>query len=293
MNKRFAVGVDLGGTKIVAAVVDETGHCSSITQIDTEAHREREIVESNLVSAIRKSATGAGLKIEDAVGIGIGSPGPLDLDSGTILDAPNLPSLNDYPLKQSIASQFSEPVFVENDANAYVLGEAVYGAGKGMGIVVGLTLGTGLGAGLVFDGKVFRGATGTATELWKAPYRDSTYEDCFSSKGIRFIHQLAAGKTLESKDIAMLAEAGDEQAAASWSEYGKQLGIGLSVIVNFIDPDCVVLGGSVSKAFRFFAPSMEASLHVHCHARPLAHLKIAPGTLGEMAALLGAAAQCF
>jgi glucokinase len=293
LNNRFAIGVDLGGTKIMAGVVDENGRCSSTVQIETESHREREIVEGNIVSAIRRAASEAGIQIEDAAGIGIGSPGPLDLDTGTILDAPNLPSLNDYPLKQRMASYFPVPVFVENDANAYVLGEAAFGAGRGQGIVVGLTLGTGLGAGLVIDGKVFRGATGTATELWKAPYRDSTYEDCFSSKGIRAIHQLAAGRTLESIDIAKLAEDGDAVAAASWAEYGKRLGIGLSVIIDFIDPDVVVLGGSMSKAFKLFAPSMEVSLRTHCHAKPLAHLKTAPGVLGDMAGLLGAAAQCF
>ncbi len=294
MTDRIAIGVDLGGTKIRVAGVTSKGEIiGSPVNIETEAHREKEIVENNIFRSIEEALEGEKLVTKEILGIGIGSPGPLDLKTGTILNAPNLLSLNQYPLKKQVAEKFSTPVFVENDGNCFALGEAMFGCGKGASIVVGLTLGTGLGCGIVMDGKVYHGATGTAAEIWKTPYQEKRFEEIVSGKGVAEIYERKKAIKIDAKQVLERAVKGEVAALESWKEFGFHLGNVLAFIINLLDPDMIVLGGSISKAFNYFKESMETTCRMNVNSLPADHVKIKRSLLGSDAGLLGAAALCF
>jgi len=294
VQDKMAVGVDLGGTKIRAGLVTEKGYMNgSCVEMATEAHRKREDVEGSLfasIASVLDRALNSGCKV---IGIGVGSPGPLDLSRGMILNAPNLPSLNHYPLKSRIQEKFGLTVIVDNDANCFTLGEAVFCDADKHSVVVGLTLGTGLGCGIVLSGKVYHGETGTAAEIWKTPFYNKTVDDYFSGEGVGAIYESITGEKLEAREIGQKAGQGDEAAIRTWEMYGTELGRMMAWIVNLVDPGIIVLGGSMSNAFEFFQQALEASLRPNINPIPRQHLQIKKGKLGENGGFMGAAAQCF
>ena len=294
MSDKIAIGVDLGGTKIRAGAVTSKGEIiGEPINVATEASERQEIVENNIFSSIKKVIEKEKIKTEEIFGIGIGSPGPLDLKTGTILNAPNLPSLNQYPLKKQVAEEFLMPVFVENDGNCFALGEAMFGYGNSASIVVGLTLGTGLGCGIVINGRVYHGATGTAAEIWKTPYQGKTFEEIVSGKGVTEIYERKKGLKIDAKTVLQQAIKGEEAALESWAEFGSHLGNVLAFIINLLDPDVIVLGGSISNAFDYFKKSMEVSFRMNVNPLPAGHVKIKKSRFGNDAGVLGAAALCF
>jgi glucokinase len=212
---------------------------------------------------------------------------------GIILNTPNLPTLRNCPLKQKIEDHFKVPVLVNNDANCFVLGEAFWGAGKGVNIVCGVTLGTGFGCGIVFGKKIFSGSTGTAAEVWNSPYQDLNFEEFGAARGVVKAYKELAGEKMSSLEIYNRAKSGDETAMKAWHEYGVHLGKIIAIMVNFLDPDVFVIGGSVSNAFTFFEKSMIQNAHKHINPIPRQHLSILHATLGNDAGVLGAAAQLF
>jgi len=243
----------------------------------------------NINESINRALDSAKITIDSISGIGIGSPGPLDLEKGIILTPQNLPTLHGCNIKQEIQSVYNLPVYVNNDANCFVLGECHYGVGKGFKIVCGLTLGTGLGCGIVVNGKIFTGATGTAAEIADSPYLNSTFEDYISGRGIQKMYKNRSLRVAQPEDIAKFAEEGDVDAKLAWNEFGKHLGFVLSYIVNLIDPERIILGGSISNAYELFCQTMEKSLRDNINPRPREKVKVIKSKLGDLAGVIGAA----
>ncbi len=294
MKDKITVGIDFGGTKIKTAIISENGEILGKPVITpTEAQRPSHEIVQSMVKTINDALQTAGKNITKIAGIGIGSPGPLDLDKGIILNTPNLPTLRNFPLKQKIEDQFNVPVVVNNDANCFVLGEAFWGAGKGLNIVCGVTLGTGFGCGIVLDKKIFSGSTGTAAEVWNSPYQDLNFEEFGAARGVVKAYQAMTGEKISSLEIFENAKAGDETAIKAWHEFGVHLGKIIAIMVNFLDPDVFVIGGSVSNAFAFFEQPMIENVHKYINPTPRQHLSILHATLGNDAGVLGAAAQLF
>ena len=160
------IGLDLGGTNIKAAVLDESAHMLATVTVPTDAKRGPKVVIEALVKAAHDVAHKAELELEQIDALGIGSPGPIDFDTGVVINAPNLPGFVDVPLRYAMAMGTGRPVVLENDANAAVLGEYWAGAAKDPNIrhIVMLTLGTGVGSGLIVDGKILHGGFGNAGE---------------------------------------------------------------------------------------------------------------------------------
>jgi glucokinase len=286
LKKKIALGVDLGGTKIRAGLVHSDGRTlDSFLDVPTEAHRTRAVVENHIFEAIEKTLERHSTKPSDIVGIGVGSPGPLDLKSGIILNAPNLPSLRKYPLKQRIADRYAVPVFVDNDGNCFTLGESLFSLKNKASIVAGLTLGTGVGCGIVM--------TGTAAELWKTPFRGKTVDEMLSGRGLQSLYQKRAGIETDAQSIARAAGAGDLPALEAWQEYGTRLGEILALIINVLDPDAVIIGGSLSHAWMYFQETMMAAFRIHTLEVPRGHVRILPSRLGDAGGYIGAAALCF
>lgn len=293
MNK-IAVGIDIGGTSIKIGLFDRNleliQRCETIASNDLASG---DALVEQCVASITAGLKELQTEIDRVAGIGIGSPGPLDYKTGIILNTPNIRILQDYPLGEGMQQASGCPVWVDNDANVYVLGEARRGAGRGYPIVLGVTLGTGFGWGIVFDGKVYHGATGTAAEYGLSVWREEGYswEEEISIRGLMRKFQHLGGNADDPAEVHQLASEGDKIALAAWSEYGRMLGLALSHGVNLLDPHVVVVGGAMAGAWVYFSHAMIEALHRNIFELPRTTMKVLPSELGGLAALYGAASQ--
>ncbi len=291
MEQKIVAGVDFGGTKIKFGLVLEDGNILGETlTLPTESDRRDDEIVGTMIEGIERTVQDSDLSIQQVAGIGIGSPGPLDLKQGLILEAPNLPTLHNFPLKQTLENYFNLSVAINNDANCFVLGEACFGSAQNASIICGATLGTGFGCGIVINRRIFEGSTGTAAEVWCSPYADRNFEEYGSARAITRIYQQITDQKLDAREIFSLAQENDQDAVATWSEFGVHLGKILAIIANLLDPDVIVIGGSVSHAWQFFYNSMIENLHKNINQAPKDHLKVVRAALGDNAGLLGAAA---
>jgi len=290
MEEKAILGLDLGGTKILSGLISARGDVlGNPYTVPTGGKDPEEAIVNRLFIAIEKSLENARLKIEDISGIGVGATGPLDMKQGLILDCPFLPTLKYFPLSKTIQDRYGVPVFLDNDANCFALGEWFFGAGMKYETVLGFTLGTGLGCGIVINGKVYTGATQHAGEVGTSPYQHETIEDIVSGGGISRIYKAICGKERSGPEIAELALKGDKDAIQTWEQFGGHLAYAISWGVNIIDPDIVILGGSIANAMDLFAPAMEKSLRKNISPLPAEKTKVVKASLGDHAGLIGAA----
>lgn len=290
MKEKAAIGIDLGGTKIMTGAIDVKGQViGSPVKVPTIGNDKPEAIVKRVIDSVEKIINDSGRTIHDFEGIGLGSTGPLDLDTGQILECPQLPNMHYFPIRDTVQDHFRIPVFLNNDANCLIYGESLFGAGKGKSNIVGFTLGTGLGCALVIDRKLINGATGTAGEVWISPYRTGIIEDIVSGSGVTKIYKALSGINRSSFEIYRLAEQGDQFALQTWREFGEHLAVPLSWSINIIDPDIVILGGSITAAYPYFKDSMMDLLRKHICPVPGQKTKIELVKLGESAGFIGAA----
>jgi glucokinase len=179
---------------------------------------------------------------------------------------------------------------MDNDANALILGESIWGAGKGYRTTLGFTLGTGLGCALVVDNELVTGANGMAGEIWLSPYNGGTIEDIVSGRGVSGIYHRLTGKWHNAKEISLLAYNEDENAVETWNIFGSTLAIALAWGINFTDPDIVILGGSIANSFNLYCNSMERVLKKFICPVPAEKTRVVKAALGDNAGFIGAAA---
>lgn len=283
----MTVGVDIGGTKIRAGLVDESGRTAGTPlSIPTRAWEDSGLIFSRIIDLVLQVTEGR----EDVKAAGVGSTGPLDPVEGVILECNNLPTMHGFPLKKLMEDRLSIPVQLDNDANALVLGEAVYGAGRGHARVLGLTLGTGLGAALVENGRIVRGANGCCGEIWTAPYRDGIIEDYASGTALSRIYKELAGTAIPGDAVAELARQGDACALETFRQFSDALAFALAWTVNMTDPDVVVLGGSVMGAADLFLERTDRNFRRFICPGPASVLEVRTSELGADAGVIGAAA---
>ncbi len=219
----------------------------------------------------------------DADGIGIGVPSVVDVAKGIVYDVQNIPSWQEVPLKAALEERYAVPVLVNNDANCFALGEKHFGQGVGHQSLIGLIVGTGFAGGIIVDGRLYPGANCGAGEFGMIPYLDSIYEHYCS--GQFFSRQIAQSGV----EVFRRAAAGDGGAVKVFEEFGEHLGQGIKTILYAYDPEIIILGGSVRKAFRFFENAMWESIRSFAYSKSIESLKIAVSEL-EHVAILGAAA---
>ncbi len=210
-------------------------------------------------------------------------PGPVDVERGIAYEAVNIPTWKKVKLKKILEAEFKIPTYINNDARCFALGEKYFGKGKGYKNIPAVTLGTGMGTGLIIDGKLYNGAHGGAGEFGQARYLDGIMEQY--SSGQFFQRNYA----MNGDEIFELAKKGDERALKIFEEYGEHLGKALSLIVCAVDPEIIILGGSITKAFRYFNKTMRMSLKRSSYARTYGRLKIAVSDEPNMG-ILGAGA---
>ena len=282
-------GVDIGGTKTRIGLVGDDGELIGLAdkipmqQCSTGDDLMRAI--ANGIKSLVAETPGAVLR-----GVGVGAPGPLNDDHTQVMETPNTPAIQHYPLVPRLQVYFEVPVKMNNDANVFVLGEAIAGAGKGESLVYGITLGTGYGHGFVWDGRILSGAHGTATEYGLAPYNDGTFEDYVSGPALEKHYTRISGKQASGIQIFQLARDGDANALAAWSLLGTSIGHSLVYVNHLLDPGIIVIGGSLALGFDLFIDSLWEVVNAHLFENQKGKLRIEPALLGDAAPVIGAAA---
>jgi glucokinase len=254
------IGVDLGGTKITAALIENDLIIKHFT-CPTPFDQAKMVVVDAISAAISE------VYDTDVIGIGIGVPGLVDHETDMVLDVTNIPSWDEVPLKQLLEVRFQKTVLVNNDANCFALGEKHFGKGKPYRNFVGVTLGTGLGAGIIINNHLYSGRYSGAGEFGNIYYRDSNIENYCS--GMFFKNQNLSGKEQAEK-----AKAGDVQAQNLFDELGCHIAHGLGNILFALAPEAIILGGSVSQAFPLFEKSMRDTFADFPYQKLYRNLKI-------------------
>lgn len=275
----FAIGVDLGGTNLRIAAVDGNGKILEKVTTGTEVARGRDRVIEAMCDAVRNVA----LKYSSAgalAGIGVGVPGIIDMQTGTVRESPNLAGWQNYPVREEIESRLATTVILENDANAAALGEKWLGAAAAVDDMCMLTLGTGVGGGLVLNGRVWHGARGMAAELGHInvdpngaacgcgsrgcleQYASATavkrmaMEAISSGKAPELARAMNDDPEFSAKAVYRMAMAGDEPAREIFRNVGTALGIGVADLINIFNLPMYVIGGGLAAAWDAFARVM-------------------------------------
>ena len=306
-SKKLFWGLDIGGTKCAIVTGDEECRILSRHAISTADYKNWEEVLETLLSFAPE---------EKPLAIGVSCGGPLDSKNGLILSPPNLPGWDEVPIVRWLEEKTGARAYLQNDANACALAEWRFGAGKGCDNMVFLTFGTGFGAGLILNGKLYAGTNDMAGEVGHVRAaadgpvgygKAGSFEGFCSGGGIAQIGQMVARERLQmgqkvsfcesldkilsitAKEIAMQAKAGQEDAKEVYNICGKLLGKGLSILIDILNPEKIVLGSVFARSSELLVDAMRAELEKECLPRALAHCEIVPAalqeSLGDVAAL--------
>jgi glucokinase len=279
MVTRALVGVDLGGTNVRAgAVRGERVTGRAVRRISGKAAEK--VVLQEIFETIDEVVDG------EVAGIGIGVPSVVDVERGIVYAVENIPTWREVHLKEKLESRYGCPAHVNNDANAFALGELHFGKGRGYRNLVGLTIGTGLGAGIIIDGRLYSGPNCGAGEIGSIPYRDSTVERY--AAGQFFEHEAGVGGEV----VFERARTGDAEALRLFHAFGVELGHAFLTILYAYDPELIVVGGSIARAFEFFEAGVRERLKSFAYQHALEKLVITPSETEDVA-ILGAAALCI
>ena len=294
MEALHAIGVDLGGTKILAGVVASGGEVVRRHERATPQDSQERVIDE-LEAAVTEL-------LDDSVGaIGLGVPSPIDAKRGVVVRCPNVP-LENAPLRDHMRARFGLPVGLDNDANAAAIGEWRSGAGRGVDDLVMLTLGTGVGGGVISGGAPFRGRNGEGAELGHAVLIHDGRPSQGSATGLGVLESYvsghaateaareAFGPAADAHRLVRLASEGDAKAKEILTEIGRELGSGIGTFVNIFAPELVLLGGGFGvAAFEYLAMPAEEIARRQALDPMRGEFRIAKAELGTAAGLIGAA----
>lgn len=309
------IGIDLGGTKIAFALVDsDSGTVRARKVAPTNSQAGAADVLARMVTHITQLCADAQVALTEVSGIGIGVPGVFDDATGHTLFLPNLVGTwRDIAVGPTLTAALGVPTWLINDARAFVLGEAVYGAGRGYDNVVGFTVGTGIGGGVVIHQQLYLGIDGTAGEFGHqtlaldGPQCGCGNYGCLEAfaSGPAMVAQarllleqqrapklttlLTGGHELTPALLRQAAESGDTAVAAVLETAYRYLGTGVANVVSLFSPNAVIIGGSVANLGEPLFAGLQREVVTRCKATPVDQIAIVPAALGGDAGVLGAA----
>jgi glucokinase len=318
-DARWIVGVDLGGTNIVVGLVPiEGGEVLGLRTLPTESLHGAKFVVDRIVRMVRQAVdevlAAEGGTREQVAGVGIGSPGPLDRATGTVINTPNLGWRN-FPLRDLIAQGTGFAATLDNDANCATYGEWWLGAGREVNTLIGLTLGTGIGGGIVLDGEIYHGCSDVAGEIGHTTI-DSTGRKCKCGNygcleayasgpaiaaravegmeaGVESMLTELVGGRLEDITAATVYEgavAGDAYATEVMKDTAKFLGAGIANVINLLNPEMIVITGGVTRAGEHLFGPLRAEVRRRAFRSAEERCQIVSGQLPGTAGVIGAAA---
>jgi glucokinase len=297
MTSSYDAGFDIGGTRIKYGLVDRDGRLARKGQVRSpEAMADILAVLEEAWTSLKKNAPGP------IRSCGFGIAGFYSRKERKILQSPNYPSLNGYPLIPSLRRFIDVPVRINNDANMAAFGEFKHGAGRGAKSLVLLTIGTGIGSGIILDGKLWQGEGGYAGEIGHITVnpegdpcncggRGCLETEASAPRMVRNYQDLTGrADVTDSRQVYLLAKAGDPAALEAFRKLSYWLGIGLGIVINMLDPEKILLGGGVVSAGKLlFSPVIEETRR-RSHRISFAGCRIERADLGNDAGVVGAAA---
>ncbi|NWQ40020.1 ROK family glucokinase [Bacillus sp. EB106-08-02-XG196] len=315
MSEQWIVGVDLGGTTTKIAFINLNGEILQKWEIPTDNANEGQNITRNIANAINQKLADLNEQKSKLIGIGMGAPGPIDYETGVVLNVVNLGWKDNFPLQESLHSLTDLPVVIENDANCAALGEMWNGAGKGARDLVCVTLGTGVGGGVIANGDIVRGINGAAGEIGhitSIPFggascncgKSGCLETIASATGIVRLAKnelskddakgplaviLSENGDVTAKDVFDSARNGDELAKKIVDEVAFHLGYALANIANTLNPETIVLGGGVSRAGGLLLDAVKVNFSMFAFSAVRDSTALSLATLGNDAGAIGAA----
>ena len=311
--KKYSIGIDLGGTKILTALVNrETGEVIEHVKKKTKKEKGPQNIIKKMLESIEELFASSGKKFDEISSIGVGAAGQIDRENGVIIEAPNL-DCYDLNLKKIIFEQFNIPVFVGNDVEIAAIGEQKFGAGKGCNDFVCVFVGTGVGSSIIKNGRIIYGATGTAGEIGhiivdlngrqcacgahgclEAYASRSAIEKRIEGalkKGRKscILDYLEPGKAITSSMIRKSIERDDELVTQCVTEAAEYLSGGIASIINFINPKLIVLGGGLIEAVDFFYQKTIKKARAKSLPVPAEKIEFKKAALGDFSGVIGAA----
>jgi glucokinase len=309
----YFLGIDLGGTNIKSGVVDDQGQALSSVSRPTEAERGPEVGLDHLVDAARSAVAESGLDWAAIQAVGLGSPGTMDIRGGLLLDPPNLPGWDNWPIRDKLAQRLQARTILQNDANAAAYGEFWVGAGRGVSSLVMFTLGTGIGCGIIENGRIIEGRHSHGAECGHIVIQMENGRLCScgqfghleayaSATALvkRTLEALQTGEpsslrrnldegTLTAHAIDRAADAGDPLARRLMHETARYLAVGAVCLMHTIDPDLILFGGGMIAAGSHFLHDIRAVVQQIAFPTPARATRVEYASLGGEAGFIGAA----
>jgi len=279
MANEAIIGIDLGGTKVGIGRVENGRIVRHVSAAVSAQGTEQRVIEE-VIGAVEQVFD------PGVAGIGVGVPSVVDVEKGIVYDVQNIPSWKEVPVKEILEKRFGRPVYINNDANCFAVGEKYFGKGVKYRHLVGLIVGTGLGSGIILNGRLYSGPNCGAGEFGMIPYKDSILEHYASGQYFPRTYG-ARGEEVHSR-----AQRGELEALAIFERFGAHLGDALMIIMLAVDPEAIILGGSVSRDFPFFEGAMRERMKIFPYHKTLERIVIEVSDQPQIA-ILGAAALYY
>lgn len=309
LNKDNYIGIDLGGTKISGILTDADGVEKAKKIVPTDAHEGETAVLNRIISLIEALLEEAGVTAGEVEGIGIGSPGAMDIEKGILIQTANLP-FTDFNIVSPLKEKFGIKTYLDNDANVAALAEYTFGAGQGSSNMIFITVSTGIGGGAVLNGKFYRGSTCNALEVGHISVKKDGLPCKCGNIGCTELYAsgsaigkagqeaVAAGREtslstcakVTAYEVFQAAKAGDRVAAEILDQALDYLGVCVANTAAIFDPDVIVIGGGVAQAGDIVFERVRKVVAARCLKPVAAHTKILPAELGADAGVIGAVA---
>lgn len=317
--KKYAIGMDIGGTKILAAVLNERFQIQAEIKIKTRPEKGLNRFLADLEEVIRQLMNDAGIKRSQVIGIGIGCPGLIDPKRGVIASSPNIPFLKNLPLSRQLASRMGIPVILGNDVQTGLYGEFHFGAAKGFQNAVGIFMGTGIGGALILNGQPFQGSTGSAGEVGhimidpEGPLCGCGHRGCVEALAGRLAIAAEAAlavarqkaphladkagtdiRLIKSGAMAKAIRAGDRSIEELIRRKARVVGVVMANLVNILNPDVIVLGGGVVEAMTsLILREAEKAMRERSIGPSSRHAKVVAAKLKDYSIVYGAAKRAW
>ncbi len=316
MPEKIVGAIDLGGTKILSAVVDQHGTVLATDRRPTDPGGPKPVI-ADMAGSLRSACERAHVSVEGLLGVGVSAAGPIDAATGVISNAPNLPGWRNVPLASLLTEQLGVPVLLENDANAAAVAEHTFGAGRGSRQMIYITISTGIGGGIIVDGRLYRGAAGAAGEIGHVmlvpdgPLCGCGQRGCLEAlaSGTSMAREARAavaagnspalqriadeGRELTAEAVSEAAAGGDPAAAEIIASAAQWLGMGLVVLVHLFNPERIIIGGGASNIGEPLLGPAESTMRRHAFPAMAGAVQVLQARHTDQAGVLGAAALAF
>ena len=299
MNRKFLLAIDLGGTNLKIALLNLTFRVISKEIVSTKRFKKNKDLISGIIYSIEKIIQINNLNTKDILGVGLGLPGPIDVEKGIVHFFPNIPGWHEVNLKKILKNKLKFPAFLDNDANLMCLAEHRLGAARGLKNALCLTLGTGVGGGLIILNKLYRGSTFAAGEIGHMPINEhgpfcncggvACLETYIGNRAILRDARRTFKRDISLEELSALAKKQNREAKKIWHKVGERLGIALTGVVNLLNLDAVVIGGGIALAGKILFDAIKDTVKYRAMSVQAKHVRILKAKLGNDAGLIGAA----